>query len=350
MEHDARIPRSSRPIAVEGDKSGDESYYSVSPLVTPGGIALSDSEKAEALADNLEAQFQLVTDPSVPAVIQNVDVALRSYLIILANEPNLTNPEEVQEAIRALKISKDPGPNGIPNRALKHLPQRAVPLLDLIFNAILITHRFPAVRKHARVISILKPGKDSALPSSYRLISLLDTIGKLFEKILLTRILHEGNVRGMLRNENFGFRPEHSTSLQLARLVERITKNFGGKMLTGAVFLDVAKVFDTVWIDGLLYKLILLKLLVLRSPYNLLLPPGSDVRSVFPDGHVISSRHAGRCGSGWVDLPCLLQSVCQRHAHTLAPRRVSPLRGRYGRHSHVSQAEAACQLPGVVSQ
>ena len=33
------------------------------PLVTPGGIALSDSEKAVALADNLETEFQPVTDP-----------------------------------------------------------------------------------------------------------------------------------------------------------------------------------------------------------------------------------------------------------------------------------------------
>jgi hypothetical protein len=41
----------------------------------------------------------------------------------------------------------------------------------------------------------------------------------------------------------------------MARLVERIIRNFGEKRLTGAVFLDVAKAFDTVWIDGLLYKL-----------------------------------------------------------------------------------------------
>jgi retron-type reverse transcriptase len=46
--------------------------------------------------------------------------------------------------------------------------------------------------------------------------------------------------------------------LQLARLVERITRNFGEKRLTGAVFLYMAKAFDTVWIDGLLYKLTLL--------------------------------------------------------------------------------------------
>jgi len=86
----------------------------------------------------------------------------------------------------------------------------------------------------------------------------LDTIGKLFEKILLVRILQVVNERGLLRDEKFGFRPKHSTSLQLARLVERITRNFGEKKLTGAVFLDEAKAFDTVWIDGLLYKLTLL--------------------------------------------------------------------------------------------
>ena len=119
------------------------------------------------------------------------------------------------------------------------------------------THHFPPVWKHARVISILKPGKDTAQPSSYRPISLLDTIGKLFEKILLTRILHEVGERGLLRDEQFGFRPRHSTSLQLARLVEQI-RNFGERRLTGAVFPDVAKTFDTVWIEGLLYKLTVL--------------------------------------------------------------------------------------------
>jgi hypothetical protein len=56
-----------------------------------------------------------------------------------ANEPKLTKPEEVQEAIRGIRISKAPGPNGTPNLALKLHPQRAVSLLVLIFNAILLT-------------------------------------------------------------------------------------------------------------------------------------------------------------------------------------------------------------------
>jgi len=61
-----------------------------------------------------------------------------------------------------------------------------------------------------------------------------------------------------MRDKQFGFRPRHRTPLQLARLVERISRNFGEKRLTGAVFLDVAKAFDTFWIDGLFYKLTLL--------------------------------------------------------------------------------------------
>jgi hypothetical protein len=98
----------------------------------------------------------------------------------------------------------------------------------------------------------MKPCKDPALPSSYRRISLLDTIGKLLEKILLTRIRHQVGDCELLMDEYFGFRPGHSTSLQLARLVKRITRNFFYKRLTDAVFLDVAKAFDTVWIEDFL--------------------------------------------------------------------------------------------------
>ena len=72
-----------------------------------------------------------MTDPSVPAVTETVDVALGSYFLSPASGPQLTTPDEVHEAIRGLKVSKVPGPNGIPNRALKRLPRRAVSLLTL---------------------------------------------------------------------------------------------------------------------------------------------------------------------------------------------------------------------------
>jgi len=76
------------------------------------------------------------------------------------------NPDEVQKAMRCLKEGKAAGPNGIQDRALKHLPIRAVLLLVQIFNAILHI-------ENARLISILKPAKDPAPPPTYRRINLL---------------------------------------------------------------------------------------------------------------------------------------------------------------------------------
>jgi len=48
---------------------------------------LSETEEAEALPDSRETQLQPVTDPSVPAVIEMVDPALRSYFLTRACEP-----------------------------------------------------------------------------------------------------------------------------------------------------------------------------------------------------------------------------------------------------------------------
>jgi hypothetical protein len=137
-----------------------------------------------------------VTDHSVPTVIEFVDVALMSYFLTSASELKLTNPDETEEAIRGLKVIKAPDPNGIPKMALKHLPQRAVFLLAQIFNSVL-THHLPSVWMHARVISILKQGKDPAAPHLIGPL-VLDTIGKLFETILLARILHGVSENGLM--------------------------------------------------------------------------------------------------------------------------------------------------------
>jgi len=109
------------------------------------------------------------------------------------------------------------------------------------------------------VISVPKPGNDLVLLLSYRPVSLLDNIDNLFGKILLARMLQEVSARELMRDEMFGFRHTHSTSFLLSRLAERITRNLGEKRLSGAVFLDVANTFDTVWIYGLLYKRKLLR-------------------------------------------------------------------------------------------
>ncbi|GBP95537.1 RNA-directed DNA polymerase from mobile element jockey [Eumeta japonica] len=82
-----------------------------------------------------------------------------------------------------------------------------------LFNGILRAGHFPACWKTGRVIAIPKPGKDPRLASSERPITLLSHIAKLFERVLLRRLLRHLTPR----QEQFGFRSGHSTTLQLAR-------------------------------------------------------------------------------------------------------------------------------------
>jgi hypothetical protein len=96
----------------------------------PGGLAISDSENAEALAESLQAQFQAVNDPSDPDV-EMVDEAMQACEYAPASEPKLTSPSQVQQAIRGLKVGKAPGPNGIPNGVLRHLRKSAITFLIL---------------------------------------------------------------------------------------------------------------------------------------------------------------------------------------------------------------------------
>ncbi|GBP70085.1 Probable RNA-directed DNA polymerase from transposon BS [Eumeta japonica] len=123
------------------------------------------------------------------------------------------------------------------------------------FYACLKNCYFPPAWKEAEVIGIHKPGKPRDLPASYRPISLLRGLGKLFEKILKTRLSDHLLGKGLIIDEQFGFRPAHSCSQQVLRLVEYVSEGFETERSTVAVFSDVAKAFDRVWHAGLIYKL-----------------------------------------------------------------------------------------------
>jgi hypothetical protein len=106
------------------------------------------------------------------------------------------------------------------------------------------------------VIPIPKPGKDPSNSSDYRPISLLSSISKVFERIILKRLNTFVSIQNVLPNHQFGFRAAHSTSHQLNRVVRHVENNRGQGQSTGMLFLDVEKAFDSVWHDALLHKLI----------------------------------------------------------------------------------------------
>lgn len=95
-------------------------------------------------------------------------------------------------------------------------------MLVNIFNACLKWSYWPAAFKSAKVIPIPKVGKSKSQAENYRSISLLSAFGKHFEKIFLVSINNIVERKGIIKPVQFGFRAQHSTTHQIARIVKGI--------------------------------------------------------------------------------------------------------------------------------
>nr|CAD7448940.1 unnamed protein product [Timema bartmani] len=89
------------------------------PIVGRNGVANSNLEKADALAEHLEAQFVPTDDPSDPAHVAQV-IGVVSYRPL--DEPEPMEVTEMSRALAALRLNKAPGCDGINNAVLIKLP------------------------------------------------------------------------------------------------------------------------------------------------------------------------------------------------------------------------------------
>lgn len=221
-------------------------------------FAYTDRDKASLLADTFGEIFKLHSDIGIPSFTRKVIHQNKSYLQPIAKHENvsLTSPKEISIIISKLKNNKSPGDDGINNLFVKNLSKKSIIHLTKIVNHILIYGYFPDLWKKAKIIVLLKPGKNPALPSSYRPISLLNSLAKVTERIIKTRLTKFIECNHILSNYQHGFRTQHSTVSQLARVIDTISHNYNLRKHTGMALVDVEKAFDTVWHQGLIYKLI----------------------------------------------------------------------------------------------
>lgn len=219
------------------------------PIKSAEGIWLRTSiEKAATFADHLENTFKPNEDFTNPT-LEKINNPFPDEPIILID---LT---EIKDVIKNLPNKKAPGFDLITAEILKQLPFNALIELTTILNYCLICNYVPSYWKVAEVIMILKPDKPSYQASSYRPISLLPVLSKVFEKVLLSRINIIIERQKIIPNHQFGFRSNHSTIDQVHRITNEIETSLENKQICSAVFLDVAQAFDKVWHEGLLFKL-----------------------------------------------------------------------------------------------
>jgi len=144
----------------------------------------------------------LENDPETVAEVHNFLEAL-CQMSMLINQPTFS---KVEEEIKKLNRKKSPGYDKICAITIRNLPPKCIRLLTHIYNAMLRLEYFPSQWKCAEIIMIAKPNKPENCTSSYRPISLLGNFSKVFERILLRRMLPALDELNIISELQFGFR------------------------------------------------------------------------------------------------------------------------------------------------
>ena len=126
--------------------------------------------------------------------------------------------------------------------------------LSKLFNKSLATGIYPTAFKEANVRPIFKNKGSPSDYSSYRPISLLSPISKVFEKIVYMKMYSHFTENDLLTDKQSGYRRNHSTQHQLLYLTHNLYKSLDEGRDFTAIYLDISKYFDKIWHKGLLHK------------------------------------------------------------------------------------------------
>ena len=161
--------------------------------------------------------------------------------------------DEISKLLSKLDGRKATGLDNISPKLLKIGHVHLAKPLAYIMNLSLSTGIVPSAWKISRVSPIFKEG-DPLDTSNYRPISVIPACMKIFEKVVHTQLYDFMQRYQILSSNQSGFRPMHSTQTCLA--CDYLLDNMSEGFLTGAVFLDLKKAFDTVHHEVLIKKLI----------------------------------------------------------------------------------------------
>ena len=128
-------------------------------------------------------------------------------------------------------------------------------VLSLIFNQCINNGYFPQIWKQGKILPIAKK-KGTREVDNFRPISLLSNIGKLFERVLATPLNIFCEDLGIIPTNQFGFKRGNSTEHALLLFQDKVIQNLRNKTCTVCLDIDLEKAFDSLWHQGLIFKLL----------------------------------------------------------------------------------------------
>ena len=240
-------------------------------------VAKTNADKAQLFAESVEKHFGIDSDHFDSNHFHDVNKFVEDnhryfyppedpddYRFDVGNEHELVADVDAPTLIKLVKFlkrGKAPGRDTIPNEVLRLGTTTSLfHHLAKLFTSSIQLGYIPTTWKIATLRMLLKPDKLPSLTTSYRPISLISSIMKLFERVIEQRLRSHLEHIGFINKHQSGFRRAKSTYDHLFRLSQSIMENFNRGEHVVAAFLDVEKAFDNVWDNGLRYKIFQLDL------------------------------------------------------------------------------------------
>lgn len=161
--------------------------------------------------------------------------------------------EEVRKAILSMQTGKAPGLDGFPVEYYKQFIDILAPVLTDVYYEALETGHLPTTLNESVISVILKKGKDSMDPASYRPISLANVDYKIFTKVLSMRL--ENIIPCIIDPDQVGFVKGRSSSDNLRRLLHLIWQTRESDESIAAFSLDAEKAYDRLEYSFLMHTL-----------------------------------------------------------------------------------------------
>lgn len=164
------------------------------------------------------------------------------------------NDLHIIKAFKSLEMKKTTDLHGLSVKVISSIIDCIAPNLACIFNKCIDSGVFPDLMKHSKVIPLFKVGNTSD-PTNYRPISILPTLSKIFEKIILNQLQGHFNRNNLMHLKQFGFTKGRSTTDAGVELIHEVFAAWEEFRDAIGVFCDLSKAFDCVHHDILIRKL-----------------------------------------------------------------------------------------------
>ncbi|KAF8750066.1 Reverse transcriptase (RNA-dependent DNA polymerase) [Rhizoctonia solani] len=218
------------------------------PIKSPNGglTATHPHHKAE----NLAKQFF----PS----IANPNISLHPLGIrAMTKRPfQEISTDEIANAIKCTSNKSSPGAFGSNYRLLKWAFWCDTSIFVNLFNLCLRIGYHPSVLRNCVIAPIPKPRRqDMSLPKNYRPIALLETLSKLLEKVITTRITSEAGKHSLIPHSQFGGKDITSCTDAGLCMIHDIKSHWKSNHRVSLITLDVSGYFNNVDHRRLIYTL-----------------------------------------------------------------------------------------------